>query len=251
MAGQTFGVEVHHVREILDLQKIMRLPNSAHDCVGVIDTRGESVPVIDLAGRLARAEDGGRSPAPRTGRRNPHYRLRSRPRGGWAAPVRRWVTCLVDRVLDVIRIAAAEIETAPKTAFETFAATGVARPCPARGRSRRTAGRSTQIFADARGAPGPGASHERPALPGQRGAPRSPPLAPPRGDAHGALSRVSLAIAQRMARWRSDPGKTDFLVARLARAASRRCGLADFADLSRGSQGRTARDEIAHASSRR
>lgn len=113
MAGQTFGVEVHHVREILDLQKIMRLPNSAHDCVGVIDTRGESVPVIDLAGRfaIARAEDGAET------------RIIVFDLGGGGE--RQRLGILVDRVLDVIRIAAAEIETAPKTAFETFAATGV------------------------------------------------------------------------------------------------------------------------------
>jgi len=113
LAGQTFGVEVHHVREILDRQQIMRLPNSAHDCMGVIDTRGESVPVIDLAGRfaIARAEDGAET-------RIIVFDLD-------AAQRRHRLGILVDRVLDVIRIPGTQIEPAPATAFDAPAATGV------------------------------------------------------------------------------------------------------------------------------
>jgi purine-binding chemotaxis protein CheW len=50
--GQIFAVAVQCVREILDTQPITRLPNSAHDFLGVIDVRGASVPIVDLTAHL-------------------------------------------------------------------------------------------------------------------------------------------------------------------------------------------------------
>lgn len=52
MGGQRFAVSVSRVRAILDLQPVYRLPNAPHGCDGVIDVRGESIPLIDLAGGL-------------------------------------------------------------------------------------------------------------------------------------------------------------------------------------------------------
>ena len=52
LGGQTLGVEVRFVREILDLQKITRLPNAPIEVQGVIDVRGVSVPILDLRTRL-------------------------------------------------------------------------------------------------------------------------------------------------------------------------------------------------------
>lgn len=52
LGEQTLGVEVRHVREILDMQKITRLPNAPMDVQGVVDVRGVSVPVVDLKARL-------------------------------------------------------------------------------------------------------------------------------------------------------------------------------------------------------
>lgn len=52
LADQTLGVAVRHVREILDLQKVSRLPNAPGEIEGVIDIRGTSVPIYDLGARL-------------------------------------------------------------------------------------------------------------------------------------------------------------------------------------------------------
>ncbi|MFN3613726.1 MAG: chemotaxis protein CheW, partial [Rubrimonas sp.] len=52
LAGQVFAVDVAHVREVLDMQPIARLPNAAGDVLGMIDVRGESIAVIDLPSRL-------------------------------------------------------------------------------------------------------------------------------------------------------------------------------------------------------
>ena len=57
LGDQTLGVEVRHVREILDLQKITRLPNAPMDVLGVVDVRGTSVPIIDLRARLGLPHD--------------------------------------------------------------------------------------------------------------------------------------------------------------------------------------------------
>lgn len=113
LSDQVFGVEVAHVREILDLQPVCRLPNASQDCVGVIDTRGESIPVIDLAGRLgiARGEPG------------PDVRIivfeicvdtEQRPIG-----------ILADRVLNVTRIPAREIEPPPSAAVAAGRASAI------------------------------------------------------------------------------------------------------------------------------
>ena len=52
LAGECMGVEVANVREILDRQPIIRLPNTSSDVEGVIDIRGESIPVVDMGSRL-------------------------------------------------------------------------------------------------------------------------------------------------------------------------------------------------------
>lgn len=49
---EVFAVEVHQVREILDVPAIARLPNAPAYLLGMIDVRGECVPVIDLRAKL-------------------------------------------------------------------------------------------------------------------------------------------------------------------------------------------------------
>jgi purine-binding chemotaxis protein CheW len=57
---EIFAVEVHRVREILDVPAIAQLPNAPPYLLGVIDVRGECVPVVDLRRKL------GFAPAPHT-----------------------------------------------------------------------------------------------------------------------------------------------------------------------------------------
>lgn len=56
--GELFGVEVRHAREILDLAPITKIPLTPDAMVGVINLRGQAVPVVDLQRRLGLA--GGR-----------------------------------------------------------------------------------------------------------------------------------------------------------------------------------------------
>lgn len=49
---EVFAVEVHHVREILDVPPIAQLPNAPAYLLGMIDVRGECVPVVDLRLKL-------------------------------------------------------------------------------------------------------------------------------------------------------------------------------------------------------
>lgn len=53
VAEDMFAVPVERVQEILEPQPIARMPHAPADFLGVIDVRGQSVPVIDLRTRLA------------------------------------------------------------------------------------------------------------------------------------------------------------------------------------------------------
>lgn len=46
--GETYAVEINHVREVLDLIRITQVPNMPTFMRGVINLRGGVVPVIDL-----------------------------------------------------------------------------------------------------------------------------------------------------------------------------------------------------------
>ena len=102
LAGQSLGVEVCHVREILDTVEISRLPNASAEIEGVIDIRGESVPIVDMGSRLglprqAEGED----------TRIIVFELMFRGKV-------RAVGVLADRVRDVTQILAEEIEEPPE-----------------------------------------------------------------------------------------------------------------------------------------
>lgn len=63
LGGQVFAAPIGSVREIVDACAIAPLPNAPHDVLGMIDLRGQSIGVIDLAARLGlrvAPEDGGR-----------------------------------------------------------------------------------------------------------------------------------------------------------------------------------------------
>ncbi|MEL7444936.1 MAG: chemotaxis protein CheW [Pseudomonadota bacterium] len=52
LSGQTLGVEVSNVREILDKVEIKRIPNASSRIEGIVDIRGESIPIIDIRSQL-------------------------------------------------------------------------------------------------------------------------------------------------------------------------------------------------------
>lgn len=49
LGAQVFAVDVGNVREILDAQTISALPNATSEMLGMIDIRGQGIPVMDLS----------------------------------------------------------------------------------------------------------------------------------------------------------------------------------------------------------
>ena len=58
VADSLFAVPVSRVQEILEPQPMAKMPRAPEDFLGVIDVRGQSVPVIDLRLRLAMSPAG-------------------------------------------------------------------------------------------------------------------------------------------------------------------------------------------------
>jgi purine-binding chemotaxis protein CheW len=56
LAGETFAMPVRQVREVLDLQRIARIANAPPLLLGMIDVRGQGIPVVDLKRKLALPE---------------------------------------------------------------------------------------------------------------------------------------------------------------------------------------------------
>ena len=54
---EVFAIGVDAVRELLDLQPVAALPNAPPFLMGIIDVRGEAVPVISLRRKLGLAAD--------------------------------------------------------------------------------------------------------------------------------------------------------------------------------------------------
>jgi purine-binding chemotaxis protein CheW len=52
LAGETFGIPIRNVREILDMRPISRLPHAPHFLLGMIDVRGTGYPIVDLRLKL-------------------------------------------------------------------------------------------------------------------------------------------------------------------------------------------------------
>ncbi len=52
MEGESFGVEIFKVNEIIRLQQITPIPNSPRHLLGLVNLRGKTIPVFDLRCRL-------------------------------------------------------------------------------------------------------------------------------------------------------------------------------------------------------
>ncbi len=52
LAGETFGIGIRNVREILDMRPISRLPHAPDFLLGMIDVRGSGYPIVDLRIKL-------------------------------------------------------------------------------------------------------------------------------------------------------------------------------------------------------
>lgn len=52
LAGETYGVDINHVQEIIRMQNITEIPGTLAFIEGVINLRGRVIPVIDLHKRF-------------------------------------------------------------------------------------------------------------------------------------------------------------------------------------------------------
>jgi purine-binding chemotaxis protein CheW len=52
LVGETFGIPIRNVREILDMRPISKLPHAPEFLLGMIDVRGSGYPIVDLRIKL-------------------------------------------------------------------------------------------------------------------------------------------------------------------------------------------------------
>ena len=98
---EDFALDIAHVREVLDLTRLTRVPKAPEYVRGVINLRGAVVPVIDLQARFGR-------PAARIGKKTCIVIFDSMRDGE-----RVELGLLVDAVSEVIDIGADQIEPPP------------------------------------------------------------------------------------------------------------------------------------------
>lgn len=97
LAGETYGVDIAWVHEIIRMQAITKLPRTPHFIEGVINLRGRIIPVIDLRKRFG-------LPA---GEETPNSRIMVVEMAGVT------VGMIVDAVSEVLRLPADSIEPPP------------------------------------------------------------------------------------------------------------------------------------------
>jgi purine-binding chemotaxis protein CheW len=96
-AGDTYGVRLEGVREILKLPPVTEVPRAGPEVMGVVSVRGLLVSVLDLRRRL-------RGVAGEIGRKGRILLVEG--------PEKEMIGLYVDEVLQVFRLADSEIETA-------------------------------------------------------------------------------------------------------------------------------------------
>jgi purine-binding chemotaxis protein CheW len=103
LAGETYGIGILKIREIIKVMEITPLPNASDSVRGVINLRGKIIPVVDLRMRfgLAAAEFTDRTCIVVVDLEN-------------EAGVRTLVGATVDAVSEVSQIAAGDIEPPPE-----------------------------------------------------------------------------------------------------------------------------------------
>jgi purine-binding chemotaxis protein CheW len=103
VAEQGFGLDIRCVREIVRLPQITAVPQSPAHIAGVMNLRGQIVPIVDLGKRL-----GGAPKPPMPGPDSRKSRVLVLTLSA------KLTGLLVDEATEVLKIAAADIEPAPK-----------------------------------------------------------------------------------------------------------------------------------------
>lgn len=66
LGSESFGIQVVHVREVLDFKPIARVSNAPSALLGMVDVRGVGVPVVDLKRKLRMPESESAETSPDT-----------------------------------------------------------------------------------------------------------------------------------------------------------------------------------------
>lgn len=98
LEGESFGLPVTHVQEILRVSGITRVPHAPHPVRGITNMRGRVLPVVDLRIRLGLAE----------------AELDDRSRILVVSSTGRLMGLLVDAVSQVVRLAPSSIQPPPQ-----------------------------------------------------------------------------------------------------------------------------------------
>lgn len=64
LGEESFGIQVIHVREVLDYKPIARISNAPPALLGMVDVRGVGVPVVDIKAKLRMAHGPSSEPTP-------------------------------------------------------------------------------------------------------------------------------------------------------------------------------------------
>ncbi len=108
--GETYGVDIHLVREIRAWTGVTPMPNTAPFVRGVMNLRGAVIPIVDMRARFGRDMT---EPTPT------HVVV-------VIAIESKWVGLLVDAVSDIVSVREEQIQPAPDTAGEAALFRGVA-----------------------------------------------------------------------------------------------------------------------------
>ncbi|GMU61381.1 MAG: hypothetical protein AMXMBFR34_31440 [Myxococcaceae bacterium] len=119
LAGETYAVPIAVVREIQKVGDVTEVPRAAPNVIGLINVRGEMLPLYDVKVRLELAEE---PPLVRTKKdvgRGARVVLLRDPEGD--------AGILVDRVQGVVKLALSRLESAPNLGLERDAVAGIGR----------------------------------------------------------------------------------------------------------------------------
>ncbi len=101
LGGESFGVDVMQVKEVLDVTPITRVPRSGPHMRGVINLRGMVIPVMDLADKLGMQQAAGKD--------NPCIIVVEMMQEGEKAAA----GVIADAVLEVVEVLPDQVEPAP------------------------------------------------------------------------------------------------------------------------------------------
>jgi purine-binding chemotaxis protein CheW len=119
LGGETYAVPIATVREVLKVGDVTEVPRSAPDLLGLINVRGEMLPLYDVKTRLGLAD------APPVVRNHQDV-----PRGARIVLIRSPegdAGVLVDRVKGVVKLVLSRLESAPHLGLERDAVAGLGR----------------------------------------------------------------------------------------------------------------------------